>query len=262
MSTSPEGPYETLRLSRSGPILEISIHRPDQRNSINDVLLAELAGALDGAERDAQNRVVVLSGNNGVFCTGMDFEAAAKLPTGAAPGSDAAPFMALLKRLSQLARVVIAKVEGTVMAGGVGLVAASDLVYASPKATFSLSEALWGLLPAMVSPFLIRRIGFQKAYAMTITTRSYSASEALAMGLVDALVDDPDRELQANARRVARLDQATIADLKAYFRKMWILTEAMEQTAVAETQRLMREPRVQKNIRDYVELGKLPWEQW
>lgn len=262
MSTSRS--YETLRVSRGGPAIEISIHRPDQRNSINEALLTEIGQALDEAEADAQNRVIVLSGsgNDKVFCTGMDFDALAKAPAGATPGSDAAPYMALLKRFTQIPRVVIAKVEGTVMAGGVGLVAASDLVYANPKATFTLSEALWGLLPAMVTPFLIRRVGFQKAYAMTMTTRAFTATEALGMGLVDAVADDPGREVQATIRRVGRLVPQTIGDMKAFFRKMWVVTEAMEQTAVEELQRLMREPRVQKNIRDYVELGKLPWEQW
>lgn len=262
MSTRPEGSYETLLVSRSGPIREITLHRPEQRNSINQTLLAELERALDEAEQDPQNRVIVLSGEGSVFCTGMDFEAAVKAPAGATSGLDGAPFMALLKRLSRIARVVIAKVEGTTLAGGVGLVAASDFVYAGPKATFSLSEALWGLLPAVVTPFLIRRVGFQKAYAMTLTTRAYPASEALAMGLVDALSEDLDQEIKANARRMARLDPRTITDMKAYFRDMWILTEATEQRAVAELERLMLEPRVQKNIREYVELGKLPWEQW
>lgn len=261
---NPQGDYKTLRVSRSGPAITISIHRPEQRNSINETLLSEMQIALDEAERDTQNRVIVLtgSGSENVFCTGMDFESLANEPTGSSQGPDTAAYMALLKRFTAIPRIVIAKVEGAVMAGGVGIVAASDLVFASPKATFTLSEALWGLLPAMVTPFLIRRVGFQKAYAMTLTTRSVSASEALSMGLADAVADDPGIEIQANIRRMARLDTRTVGDMKAFFRKMWFVTEAMETTAVEELGRLMREPRVRKNIRDYVELGKLPWEQW
>lgn len=261
---NPQGDYKTLRVSRSGPAITISIHRPEQRNSINETLLSEMQIALDEAERDTQNRVIVLtgSGSENVFCTGMDFESLANELSESSQGPDTAAYMALLKRFTAIPRIVIAKVEGAVMAGGVGIVAASDLVFASPKATFTLSEALWGLLPAMVTPFLIRRVGFQKAYAMTLTTRSVSASEALSMGLADAVADDPGIEIQANIRRMARLDTRTVGDMKAFFRKMWFVTEAMETTAVEELGRLMREPRVRKNIRDYVELGKLPWEQW
>ena len=146
------------------------------------------------------------------------------------------------------------------MAGGVGLVAASDLVFSDTKSTFSLSEVLWGLLPAMVMPFLIRRVGFQNAYRLTLTTSTISAHDASAMNLVDELGDDVEARVQAMSRRISRLDTDTISDLKSYFRKMWIVTEEMERTAVAELARLSQDPRIVENVTNYVKHGKVPWE--
>ena len=87
-------------------------------------------------------------------------------------------YMDTLRRITLFSKVVISCVDGQVLAGGVGLVACSDLVIATSKAEFGLSEALWGLLPAMVLPYLIRKVGVQKAYFMTLTTIRISVEEA------------------------------------------------------------------------------------
>ena len=201
--------------------------------------------------------MIIIQGVDGVFCTGMDlggFVSDTKL------SDDESPYMNLLKRFSSIDKVVISRVDGTVMAGGIGLVAASDLVFANTKSTFSLSEALWGLLPAMVMPFLIRRVGYQNAYRLTLTTATINAQEARAMNLADEVGDDLDARIQAMGRRLSRLEPETIADMKAYFRKMWIVDEAMEKTAVAELSRLTQEPRIVENITNYVKHGTVPWE--
>jgi polyketide biosynthesis enoyl-CoA hydratase PksH len=215
--------------------------------------------ALAEAEADPACRLVILAGRQKFFCTGMDFEEAvqsqALTETGEGQG-----YMNLLKRFATSPKIIIAKVDGTVLAGGMGLVAASDLVVATPESRFGLPEALWGLLPACVMPFLIRRIGFQHAYRLTLTTQTITAEVAWRMGLVDTLSDNPDDDIRRYLLRLGRLDEQTILEAKAYFQKMWILTEAMEQTAVAELDRLIRTARVQRNIQNYVEHQKFPWE--
>lgn len=169
-------------------------------------------------------------------------------------------YMELLKRFALSSKIIIAEIDGQVMAGGMGLIAASDLVFATPKSQFSLSEALWGLLPANVLPYLIRRIGFQKAYVMTMTTQTITGVEAYAIHLVDELSDHLDDTLRKYTMRLARINEQTIHDMKTYFRKMWIIDEKMEQTALFELTRLMQEPRIQNNIKEFIEHGKLPWE--
>ena len=253
---------EQVLLERQSGRAILTLNRPERRNSLDEATLSELHATLDEVEEDSALRLVVLQGRDGVFCSGMDFQSFASSDGSAASAGEESPYMALLKRFSSLDKVIIAKVEGTVMAGGMGLVAASDLVFASPEASFSLSEALWGLLPAMVMPFLIRRVGYQNAYRLTLTTATIDATEARRINLVDELDDNPQARIQAASHRLMRLHPQTIADMKAYFRKMWIVNDSMEQEAVNELSRLTGESRIKKNIKDYVDLGRLPWEKW
>ncbi|MCB0209725.1 MAG: enoyl-CoA hydratase/isomerase family protein [Anaerolineae bacterium] len=237
----------------------LTMNRPDKRNSLSQALMEGLQRGLTEAEADPDCRLVVLTGRQNFFCTGMDFEEATR---GAAMTDmgEGQQYMSLLKRFASSPKIIISKIEGTVLAGGMGLVAASDLVVATPASRFGLPEALWGLLPANVMPFLIRRVGFQAAYRLTLTTETITAEEAARIGLVDTLSDRPDDDIRRYLLRLGRLDEQTIREAKAYFQKMWFLTEEMEQTAIAELNRLVRTERVQQNIKNYVEYQKFPWE--
>ena len=253
--------FDTLFVSHSPRLMTVRISRPNQGNSINAALIQDLNAALDQAEHSAECRTVVLEGEPGLFCTGMDFaEVAANPEAHAGETAGIAGYMKLLQRFTLSPKIIVAKVDGKVIAGGVGLVAASDFVIASPRAEFSLSEALWGLLPCCVIPFLVRRIGFQKAYAMTFTTRTASASEALGTHLVDELTENLDDALRKLALRLNLLEEVTICDLKNYFSRMWAVTPEMERLAVDEITRLAGLPRVQQNIENYVKRRVFPWE--
>ena len=253
--------WQTIQLRGTGRQMTVTIARPERANSINATLLHELNAALTAAEQSPDCRLFVLEGAPGVFCTGMDFqEAAASTSASSAETVDIAAYMELLKRFTTTSRVVIAKLDGKVIAGGVGLAAAADIVIATERTMFSLSEALWGLLPCCVIPFLIRRVGFQKAYHMTLTTRTFTATEAQAMGLVDELTAQPDEALRKLSLRLNLLEDQTLLDLKSYFRKMWIITGEMEQTAVREIERLTLQPHVQRNIANFAASGTFPWE--
>ena len=249
--------FETILVETTPRIVTIAINRPDHSNSINSGLLRDITAALDEAERTPSCRVVLLKGRPGLFCTGMDFTEVAADSAGQMAAAD---YMALLKRFSQSPKVLIAVIDGKVVAGGVGFASACDLVLATPRSEFSLSEALWGILPCCVIPFLIRRTGFQKAYAMTLTTRSWSATEAAANHLVDEVTENPDEAIRRLLLRLGLLTDETIGELKHYFQKMWLLSPEMEQTAVREIGRLVSKPGVRKGIGDYVATGRFPWE--
>jgi polyketide biosynthesis enoyl-CoA hydratase PksH len=259
MSGAKAMSFATLQLVRTPRSSTIIINRPDNQNAINGLLLEEMHCALDLLESDSGCRLVVLEGQPGVFCTGMDFSEVAADDADAADAEKAQVFMKLLRRMSLCSKIIIAKVDGKVTAGGVGLVAASDFALATPRSQFSLSEALWGLLPACVVPYLIRRIGFQPAYWMTLSTLNFSAAEAAGFRLVDEVSENPDEAIRRLLLRLGRLDERTICDLKSYFRKMWIVNEEMEQVAVKEITRLVTEPRVRDNIREFVEHQRFPW---
>ncbi|MCX6048542.1 MAG: enoyl-CoA hydratase-related protein [Chloroflexi bacterium] len=251
---------EVVLITKTNPrAWTVTMNRPEQRNSLTQGLMQGLHSALDQAEADPACRLVILTGRQNFFCTGMDFTEASQ-GTGSPKALTGEDYMALLKRFASCGKILIAKVEGVVQAGGMGLVAASDLVVATPGSSFALPEALWGLLPANVMPFLIRRVGFQPAYRLTLTTETIPAQEAWRIGLVDTLSDKPDDEIRRYLIRLGRLDEQTILEAKAYFQKMWLLNSAMEKHAIAELSRLMQTERVQTNIRNYAEHQKFPWE--
>lgn len=251
-----------LTIERRPKMLALTFSRSAQRNTLTQQVLNELSRALDAAEQDADCRVILLQGRDGFFCTGMDFgEFTDRVNRPETSGNtDDAQYMDILRRLSSVGKVVISVVDGQVMAGGIGFLGASDLVLATPPSRFSLPEALWGLLPACVLPLLIRRIGFQNAYRMTLSTETWSAEQARQAGLVDETPERMDDAIRRHLVRATRLEPETIRDLKAYFKKLWFLSDAMEKTAIEEIARLTAEPRIQNNIRNFVQHQKFPWE--
>ncbi|MGW4463796.1 enoyl-CoA hydratase-related protein [Micromonospora sp. NPDC004704] len=250
--------YRTIELRREPGLLRVTLARPDRRNTIDDVVLGELHAALDEAEGDDTCRAVVLEGRDGVFSTGMNLESAADDGGGASDGG--AAFFGLLERFTTVGRVVIAQVDGQVAGGGVGLVAASDFAHATARSTFALPEALWGLLPCCVLPFLVRRVGFQKAYAATLSTQAVPASEAHRIHLVDEVTEQPETVLRQLVFRLNRLDGVVVGDAKRYFRGLSAVDERVRDHAVAEFGRLMSSPVVRRRITDFVTLGRYPWE--
>ncbi len=244
---------------RVEPVLggvRLTIDRPERRNSLDTAALGELHRALDAAERDPACRLVLLTGRDGVFCTGMDLAAAANGPS--VDGGQA--FFDLLRRFTTTPLVVVSTVDGQVAGGGVGLAAASDLVYATGRSTFALPEALWGLLPCCVLPFLVRRVGFQKAYAMTLSTQPVGAVEAAGCALVDEVSEGLDEPVRRLAYRLDKLDVTAIGEAKRYFGRLWGISADIERTAVAELGRLMAAPAVRHRLAEYASTGRYPWE--
>lgn len=254
-------PFNELAVKESENSITITLKRLPHKNAINTNMLQELNLVLDDAEKKQNCRLIILEGQPEVFCNGMDFEEMAKQASlSTAFQLWTSLYMSTLKRLATIPKITIANVDGSVLAGGVGLVAATDLVIATHRSTFKLSEALWGLIPAMVAPYLIRRIGFQKAYTLSLTCQTLPAQEAYTLHLVDMLTETPDEAIQEILRRILRLECKTIGNIKAYFRKLWIIDENIEDTAVKTTSSLLVDSQVQIKIKNFIENGQLPWE--
>ena len=249
-----------MDLTASGLVRRVSLETPDGRNAIDDGLIDRLSRALDDATADPDCRVVVVEGSGGVFSTGMDLVHAGGEAAGDDPTGTGGAFFDLLDRFTTVPLVVVALVDGTVAGGGVGVVAASDLVFASERSTFALPEALWGLLPCCVLPFLARRVGFQRAYAMTLTTQPVDADAAQAMGLADDVRADPAIAVRQLAFRAGKLGIETIGSLKTYARTLHPITPATREAAVTELGRLMDLPAVRGNLTAFAEHGRFPWQ--
>lgn len=252
--------YSTILVTQQREVLHIQLNRPEQNNSINAVMGNELLEVLENVKQNAKIKIIVLSGNKNEFCTGMDFEAVVRQKNESLMNQQPDQYYNLLKAISEIDKVVIAKVEGKVNAGGLGLVAASDIVIAHSQATFGLSEALFGLLPACVMPFLVERIGPQKAKWLTLITHGITAARAYEIGLVDEVTDEITNEVRKNILRLSRLESNTIQEIKSYIAKLWIIKEETKMIAVTKLQSLMESETVQNNIKNFVEKGEYPWE--
>ncbi|MEM7157003.1 MAG: enoyl-CoA hydratase-related protein [Myxococcota bacterium] len=254
-------PTDSVQTRQDGPFLRIAIDRPEADNAIDTALVRRLHDALELAECTSSCRAVVLEGRPGSFCTGLDFGATAQANRSGPPAAGAGrEYFSLLRRLTTIPRVVVAAVDGRAVAGGLGLVAASDLVLSTNAGRFSLPEALWGLLPCCVLPFLIRRVGFQSAYSLTLSTSSMGVDDAVRHRLVDERVDDLEPALRRLAMRLRRVEPATVGDLKRYFHRLWEITPEVENVALEELDRLMASPRVQQNIEAFARDRRFPWE--
>lgn len=214
-----------------------------------------VARMLSAVRNAGDARLVTIEGGPAAFSHGLSLEAL----DGPADSSVLRQYAALLAALHAAPQPVVAVVGGAALGGGLGLAAAADLVLATPDATFGLPETLLGLMPAVIFPFVARRTGPARARMLAFTGVSISAKEALAIGLVDEVVDDLDAALRVYARRLARADRQAVAELKALTSQYFGAPAGYDASAVAGFARLAASPRTQDRLRRFAE-GEAPWE--
>jgi methylglutaconyl-CoA hydratase len=197
---------QTLELSRDGVVLHVRLDRPDVRNAFNGTVVTELAATFARIDADDATRVVVLGGNGRSFCAGADLawmQEQAALP----PAENERSALAMARMFLAIAscrKPVIARVHGHALGGGTGLTAAVDVALAAEDATFGLTEVKLGIVPAVISPFVLQKIGAGRARTLFLTGERFDGREAERIGLVHRAV--PAAELDvAVARVVAEL---------------------------------------------------------
>lgn len=259
-----ETKYETLRVRHEGTVCFVQLYRPEANNTINARLVAELGDLL--RRLDDSVTVIVLEGLPEVFCFGMDFAWIRQLANDVHAGAaglampDPAALYDLWTQLMTGPFVVLSLVRGKVNAGGVGFVAASDIVIADDSASFSLSELLFGLMPACVLPFLEQRVGRQRAHYMTLMTQAVGAAQALSWGLVDACDADGDALLRRHLLRLRRLSKQGVARYKRFRNGLSGVPQADREAALAANRLVFNDPVNVASIVRYVETGAFPWE--
>jgi polyketide biosynthesis enoyl-CoA hydratase PksH len=252
--------YETVRLRFEEDIGFLQIHRPGSNNAINERLIEELGHALQACE--ARAKVAVLEGLPEVFCSGADFREIQARCEGERRNQeqDPGPLYDLWQRLATGPCISVAHVRGRANAGGIGFVAACDIVLSDDKAAFSLSELLFGLMPACVLPFLVRRVGFAKANYMTVMTQPVPAEQAQQWGLVDACDANSENLLRKQLLRLRRLDKDAIARYKRYASSLDDGLRASRLKALEANVEVFSDPDNLQKISRYVKTGKFPWD--
>ena len=193
--------YTTIETVYASGIAQIWLNRPDLRNAMNDVMFTELVDAFAAAIADEDVRVILLAGRGKAFCAGGDLTwmKTARSMSAEDARKDSVKLAMVLRQIYESPKPVVARVQGSAFAGGMGLVAACDIAIASTDAKFCLSEVKLGLIPAMISPYVIKAMGEPNARRYMLTAEILDAAEAYRIGFVHDIAQPDDFDAKVNA---------------------------------------------------------------
>ena len=209
---------------RDGPVARLRMNRPELHNAFDAMLIAALTGALEGLAGDDEIRVVVLEGDGPSFSAGADLNWMRGMARAseAENRDDALALARLMRTLDELPKPTIARVHGAAFGGGVGLVACCDIAIAAPEAKFGLTESKLGLLPAVISPYVIAAIGARQARRWFATGELFDAATALQIGLLHGVVpaDELDAAVERQTALLLKAGPQASAQAKALVRRV------------------------------------------
>ncbi len=182
--------FQFLTIERRGTVEHVTLNRPDVRNAFNEHVIAELTAWARGAHADPTLRVVVFSGAGKVFSAGADAAWMAKMAGYSQDDNvrDATAGAEMFLAIDTIPAIVIGRIHGAALGGGSGLAAVCDIVVAETAAVFGFTETKLGILPAMISPYVIQKIGVSAARELFLTGARFDAARAKEIGLVHAVV--------------------------------------------------------------------------
>lgn len=218
--------FQTLAITARAPgVAQVTMSRPAVFNAFDEAMIAELDAAFAQLVADSGVRVIVLAGEGRHFSAGADLQWMQRASTASREWNleDARKFAGMLARIESCPKPTVARVQGAALGGGVGLACACDIAIAADNASFSVSEAKFGILPAVIGPYVTNAVGKRQAKRLALTTTRIGAAEALAIGLVqqvtapdalDAAVDATVKELLAGGPNAQREIKQLYAQLE------------------------------------------------
>jgi methylglutaconyl-CoA hydratase len=244
---------EALRIERDGPLLRVTIARPERRNAFDAALIGELTAAFADV---GDARAVVLAGDGQSFCAGadVDWQRAAIDLDYDENVEDALRLFRMLDAIDSCPAPVVARVQGYALGGGSGLVSCADVAVAAPDAIFGFSEVKLGIVPAVISPFVLPRIGTAAARRFFVTGERFDAQTALRIGLVHEVTPELD---EAVDRVVGELLTAGPAASRAA--KQLIRDRPGGEEAAHVAARLRTSPEGQEGLRAFLDKRPAAW---
>ncbi|MDQ6781319.1 MAG: enoyl-CoA hydratase-related protein [Candidatus Eremiobacteraeota bacterium] len=247
-------PPAALLINEEHEIATVTLNRPEQRNALDADLIQQLTAAYRTLAGRADLRGVVLQGEGAIFCGGADINyMRAALDLGEQHNyEDALRLSDLFAAIDDCPLATLVKVQGAALGGGAGLVAVNDIAIAADDALFGFTEAKLGIVPAVISPFVLRKIGQSHARALFMTAERFHAERALRVGLVhevvpypqlDATLDGKLRELRTSAPSAVRLAKQiarSVGAMPAGQAREWTARRIAEQRASAQGQEGLR----------------------
>jgi len=245
---------ESIIVTRDDQVVRVRLNRPEVRNALDPALIADLTRAFQNVEEQPHVRAIVLEGAGAIFCGGADIKymrAALELSENQ-NYEDALRLSNMFAAIDNCPAPTIAKVQGAALGGGAGLIAVCDIVVAEEDALFGFTEAKLGIVPAVISPFVLRKIGQTHARALFPTAERFSADRAMRIGLVhevvppgqlDASVESKIQELLTSGPGAARLGKKiarTVGGLAPDEARRWTAERIASQRVSPEGQEGLR----------------------
>ena len=257
--------FKTLEINVNHRVAVIWLAREAVRNAFNEVSIAELTEAFSQLGDDDSVRAIVLAARGPAFCAGADLDWMRRMASysKAENQADAMKLATMLRTIYECPKPVIARVHGDVYAGGVGLVAACDIVVASINATFCLSETKLGLIPATIGPYVLRAIHPYAARRYVVSAEKFDAGDAYRMGLVHEIApaDELDAKVNEILGALMLTSQSAVAEAKRLVRDL--TGRPIDDSLVADTARRIADIRVsedgQEGVRSFLDKRKPRW---
>lgn len=254
-----------LLIERNGPVARLRLNRPELHNAFDAGLIAELTAALDALATDASVRVVVLEAAGASFSAGADLNWMRGMAQAseAENREDALALARLMRTLDELPKPTIARVQGAAFGGGVGLVACCDIAIGVPEVRFGLTESKLGLLPAVISPYVIAAIGPRQARRWFASAESFGADVALQIGLLHQVVaaDQLDVAVQQHIDHLLKTGPIATAAAKSLVRSVAHRSDrdALDAANADLIARLRVSPEGQEGIAAFLEKRPPAW---
>jgi methylglutaconyl-CoA hydratase len=254
----------TLEISQAGAVIHVRLNRPDVRNAFDETLIEELTAWAASVRSGSDARLAVLSGAGKVFCAGADLTWMSRMVGYSKEENirDARTLGRMLEALNTIPIPLIGRIHGAALGGGAGLAAVCDIVVAADDAVFGFTEAKLGILPAVISPFCIAKIGESAARELFLTAARFPASRAREIGLVHEVV--PEAALDATIEGFIRELLTSAPDAIAAAKALIARVAGKDPTSVGDlTAETIARHRVssegQGGMRAFLEKRKAPW---
>jgi methylglutaconyl-CoA hydratase len=215
----------TLTLDRdSRGVARVALARTGVLNAFDETMIAELSETFAALATKAEVRAIVLTAEGRAFCAGADIAWMQRQSSNGfeANRSDSQRFAEMLRLIDECPKPTVTRVTGDAFGGGVGLIAASDIAVSVNTARFAISEARFGILPAVIGPYLVRSVGMRQAQRLAMTTNLFSADEALRFGLIHevAAPDQLDAAVERTVSGLLRSSPTALTEIKRLYRRL------------------------------------------
>jgi isohexenylglutaconyl-CoA hydratase len=209
--------YETVVIGRDGSVATLTLNRPEARNALSHQMVEELLHFFESICNSRDIRVVVMRSAGKTFCVGGDVRDLSTPRTEAEERAAIARVDTLLRAINRGPQVVVQRIHGAVLGGGIGLVCVSDIAIASANARFGLPEVRLGLVPSLISPFVVQRLGLTRTRQWMLTGGQVDAQAAHEVGLIHEVCDDDetlDQRVSATVHEVLQCSPNALAECK------------------------------------------------